>query len=406
MKNKVEAHHRKSKSSDNKNNHVSDCNANVRNVALSKNFDTICLSCNECLFSANHDTCVVQYLKKMQKRKVVKSVKQKVKSEWKPTGRIFTSVRLRWKPTRRMFNKEGKICPIIKTSPATIVSFGNRLHTIRLSAVASNAETKIRYSIAKNSLIRAYINSYGHPFNPPNFSFIVEIVLWQFCDLDLKVALREHTYFVRNLEGVDLLSGSHGSNLYTISMADMMKSSLIWLPKLKYTKDHLCLACQMGKSKKESHPHKPKPSTNKKLKMFHMDLCEDADEVPKIIIKFLNQAQVSLNATIRYLRIDNDTEFLNQTLRNYTEDVGITHTTSTVRTPQQNGVVERRNRTLILGNFSLKQILKSSSVIHNPRRRPDLHGLTSGHISTRLMLNQAASTSAKPPTKNDWDLLF
>ncbi|GJT51696.1 hypothetical protein Tco_0977853 [Tanacetum coccineum] len=68
MKNKVEAHHRKFKSSANKNNHVSACNANVKNVknvALSKNFDTICLSCNECLFSANHDAYVAQYLKKI-----------------------------------------------------------------------------------------------------------------------------------------------------------------------------------------------------------------------------------------------------------------------------------------------------------------------------------------------------
>ncbi|GKE45383.1 hypothetical protein Tco_1472667 [Tanacetum coccineum] len=60
----------------------------------------------------------------------------------------------------------------------------------------------------------------------------------------------------------------------------------------------------------------------------------------------------------------------------------------------------------ILGNFSLKQILKSSSVIHHPRRRPNLHGLTFGHISSRLVLNQAALTSTKPPTNNDWDLLF
>ncbi|GKE72391.1 hypothetical protein Tco_1534432 [Tanacetum coccineum] len=37
---------------------------------------------------------------------------------------------------------------------------------------------------------------------------------------------------------------------------------------------------------------------------------------------------------------------------------------------------------------------------------PELQGLTSGHISSGLVLNQAASTSTKPPTKNDWDLLF
>ncbi|GKD83745.1 integrase, catalytic region, zinc finger, CCHC-type containing protein [Tanacetum coccineum] len=71
------------------------------------------------------------------------------------------------------------------------------------------------------------------------------------------------------------------------------------------------------------------------------------DEAPKIIIKFLKQAQASLNAIVRYLHTDNDTEFLNQTLQNYTEEVGITHHISTTRTPQQNGVVERRNRTFV-----------------------------------------------------------
>ncbi|GKC90096.1 hypothetical protein Tco_1150745 [Tanacetum coccineum] len=92
MKNKVKARHRKFKSSANKTNHVSDCNANVRNVTLSKNSDTICLSFNECLFSANHDAYVVQYLKKMQKRKVAKSAKPKVKREYKPTRPIFKTI--------------------------------------------------------------------------------------------------------------------------------------------------------------------------------------------------------------------------------------------------------------------------------------------------------------------------
>nr|GEW37094.1 putative ribonuclease H-like domain-containing protein [Tanacetum cinerariifolium] len=70
-------------------------------------------------------------------------------------------------------------------------------------------------------------------------------------------------------------------------------------------------------------------------------------KAPDIIIKFLKQAKVIRNATVRYLRTENGTEFLNHTLRNYTEDVGITHMTSTACTPQQNGVVKRRNRTLV-----------------------------------------------------------
>jgi transposase InsO family protein len=71
------------------------------------------------------------------------------------------------------------------------------------------------------------------------------------------------------------------------------------------------------------------------------------DEAPGTIITFLKHIQVLLQAPVRIVRINNGTEFTNQELRNYFEDVGITHQTSVVRTPQQNGVVERRNRTLV-----------------------------------------------------------
>ncbi|GKF06519.1 hypothetical protein Tco_0037187, partial [Tanacetum coccineum] len=51
----------------------------------------------------------------------------------------------------------------------------------------------------------------------------------QFCDVDFKVAFQKNTCFIRNLEGVDLLSGSRDTNLYTISLDDMLKTSLICL---------------------------------------------------------------------------------------------------------------------------------------------------------------------------------
>ncbi|GJX21428.1 retrovirus-related pol polyprotein from transposon TNT 1-94 [Tanacetum coccineum] len=171
-KNKVEAQPRKSKSGSNKNNHVLDCNVNIKNVALSKNSTNVCLSCNECLFSANHDACIVKYLKDMQKCKKAKPVTQKEKIQWKPTSRIFTSVGLRWKPIGRMFNMEGKICPIIKTSLTTIVPSRNRLQTIKIPDVTPNVDTRMRYFIAKNFLIRAHIYSYGHPFKPPNVTLV------------------------------------------------------------------------------------------------------------------------------------------------------------------------------------------------------------------------------------------
>nr|GEY20971.1 retrovirus-related Pol polyprotein from transposon TNT 1-94 [Tanacetum cinerariifolium] len=51
----------------------------------------------------------------------------------------------------------------------------------------------------------------------------------QFCDLDLEVAFRKHSCYVRDVDGVELLKGNYGSNLYTISVEDMMKSSPICL---------------------------------------------------------------------------------------------------------------------------------------------------------------------------------
>nr|GEX88475.1 retrovirus-related Pol polyprotein from transposon TNT 1-94 [Tanacetum cinerariifolium] len=105
----------------------------------------------------------------------------------------------------------------------------------------------------------------------------------QFCNSDLEVAFCQHICFICNLVGVDLLTGSRGNNLYTLSLGDMMASSPIcllskaskiksWLwhrrlshlnfgainhlarkglvrglPKLKFEKDHLCSACAMGK---------------------------------------------------------------------------------------------------------------------------------------------------------------
>ncbi|GJS89047.1 retrovirus-related pol polyprotein from transposon TNT 1-94 [Tanacetum coccineum] len=279
-KNKVKSHHRKFNSSANKNNHVSYCNVNVKNVALSKNFDIICLSCNGYLFSANHDAYVVKYLKKMQKCKVAKSAKQKVKRKsCLPSNDTSATV----VPPRPILT--AIVIPVDVPCP-------------KLNCKCSKHMTGYRDKLI-NFVSKFIVKGLGHNL----FS------VGQFCDSDLEVAFRKHTCFVHNLEGVDLISGSRGSNLYTILMADMMKSSPIYLlskasktkswlwhrrlshlnfgtinqlakqglvkglPKLKYTKDHLCLACQMGKNKKEFHPHKPEPSTNEKLQMLHMDLC-------------------------------------------------------------------------------------------------------------------------------------
>ncbi|GKF52892.1 retrovirus-related pol polyprotein from transposon TNT 1-94, partial [Tanacetum coccineum] len=149
------------------------------------------------------------------------------------------------------------------------------------------------------------------------------------------------------------------------------------LLELKFKKDHLCSACAMGKSKKK--PHKPKfeDTEQEKLYLLHMDLCgpmrvasvngkkyilvivddysrftwvkflRSKDKAPDFIIKFLKMIQLRLQVTVRRIRIDNGIVFVNQTLREYYEKIGISHETSVARSPHQNGVIERCNRTLI-----------------------------------------------------------
>ncbi|GJV06878.1 retrovirus-related pol polyprotein from transposon TNT 1-94 [Tanacetum coccineum] len=144
-----------------------------------------------------------------------------------------------------------------------------------------------------------------------------------------------------------------------------------------FEKDHLCPACAMGKSKKQTHKPKSEDTNQEKLYLLHMDLCRpmrvasingkkyirvimddysrftwvkflaSKDEAPDFIIKFLKMIQVRLNASARNIRTDNGTEFVNQTLRRYYESVNISHETSVARTLQQNSVVERRNHTLV-----------------------------------------------------------
>ncbi|GJS52911.1 retrovirus-related pol polyprotein from transposon TNT 1-94 [Tanacetum coccineum] len=241
----------------------------------------------------------------------------------------------------------------------------------------------------------------------------------QFCDSDIEVAFRKHTCYVRNLNGDDLLSGSRDTNFYTISLDDMLKSSLIcrlskasrtksWLwyqrlshlnfstlnqlvkqglvrglPKLKFEKDHLCSACSLGKSKKSFHKPKADDTNQEKLYLLHMDLCglmrvesingkkyilaivddysrfmrvkflRSKDEAPEVIIKYLKQIQVCLNAIVYNVRTNNGTEFVNHTLREYYENVRISHQTSVARTPQQNGIAEAVNTACYTQNRSL-----------------------------------------------------
>ena len=70
-------------------------------------------------------------------------------------------------------------------------------------------------------------------------------------------------------------------------------------------------------------------------------------ETQQTIIDFANEAQRQHDAKILTIRSDNGTEFKNYTLDEFLSDEGIKHQYSAPYTPQQNGVAERKNRTLM-----------------------------------------------------------
>nr|GEZ22394.1 retrovirus-related Pol polyprotein from transposon TNT 1-94 [Tanacetum cinerariifolium] len=233
-------------------------------------------------------------------------------------------------------------------------------------------------------------------------------------------------------------------NFSTIN--ELAKKGLVrGLPKLKYEKDHLCSACTLGKSKK--HTHKPKSENNiqEKLYLLHMNLCgpmrvesingkkyilvivddysrftcikflRSKDETYEFINKYSKQIKVQLNATVRNIQTDNRTTFVNQILKTYYEDVGISHQTLVARTPQQNDVVERRNQTLVEAArtmliFSKAPLFLWAEAMVTTCFTQNQSLIRSRHNKTPYELLQERKQDLKYfqvfATKKDYDILF
>ncbi|GJW56531.1 retrovirus-related pol polyprotein from transposon TNT 1-94 [Tanacetum coccineum] len=359
----VEEHPRNLLLSKNKKHMSSECN-NVKLAIRNDKSKILCDMCKQCLITANHDVYVLNYVNGMNSHG--KKQKENVSNIANQT---------KHKPQVKKPKKVG---------------YKERL--------ASSKPCKPRMCL------RVY---FVEGLRHDRFS------VGQFYYLDLEVAFRRNTCFVRNLEGVDLLKGNRTTNLYTINLHDMASASPIFLmaratstkswlwhqrlsylnfdtindlarndlitglPKFKYHKEHLCPSSKQGKNKRASHPPKPVPNSKQRLHLLHMDLCgpmriasisrtwyvlvivddysrytwvlfpRSKDEAPKEIKIFLKKITVLLQALVIVIRTNNSTKFKNQVLKEYLDSVGISHQASSVRTSQQNGVVERRNRTLV-----------------------------------------------------------
>nr|GEU53144.1 uncharacterized mitochondrial protein AtMg00810-like [Tanacetum cinerariifolium] len=395
--------------------------SSVPNSKLNVNSDLKCAMCNGCLFSDNHDSCVLEFINSVNARVKSKTAKKPVNRKiLKPTEKMFTTIGYKWRPTGRIFTIVGNVVQIV----LWYLDFGCSKHMTEDRSQLTNFIQKF---------------------------------------LDLEVAFRQHTCFIRNLEGVDLLTGSRGNNLYTLSPGDMMASSPI---------------C---KSKKKSYKPKSEDTNQEKQYLLHMDLCgpmrvesvngnkyilvivddysrftwvkclRSKDEAPYFIIKFLKMIQVRLMVPVRRIRTDNGIGFVNQTLREYYEQVGISHETSVAcstqgccyrmlhpksihcmtsrgKTPYElldnkipdlsflhvfGALCYTTNDSENLGKLQPKADIgifigyaptKKAFWIYN--RRPALNEMTPATISSGLVQKPSFSTPYVPPSRHDWDLLF
>ncbi|GKC73141.1 retrovirus-related pol polyprotein from transposon TNT 1-94 [Tanacetum coccineum] len=329
--------------------------------------------CNKCLISVNHDMCVLKSLNSVNATPTVKIILNKGKQIWKPkgklsdnslkktkrvwkaTGKLFANVGYQWRPTGKKFSLGKLNCGYQWRPTGKKFALGEQCPLTKLPV-------KCRTGRPLVSGLRLFKTYDGESFKVPKLRRKVYRDR-QFCDSDLEIAFRKHSCFVRDMNGVDLLKGSRSTNLYTISIDDMMKSSPVCLLS-KFEKDHLCSACQLRKSKKYSYKPKTENTNMEVLYTLHMDLCgpmsvqsingkkyilvivddysrftwvkflRSKDETSEFVINFLKQIQVGLNKTVRYIRTDNGTEFVNQVMSKYYEGVGIFHQKSVPRTPQ------------------------------------------------------------------------
>jgi transposase InsO family protein len=152
---------------------------------------------------------------------------------------------------------------------------------------------------------------------------------------------------------------------------------ILGLTNVHFEKDRICSACQVGKQVGAHHPHKNIMITDRLLELLHMDLfgpiayisiggskyclvimddysrftwvffLQEKSQTQDTLKRFLKWAQNEFRLRIKKIRSDNGTEFKNSQIEGFLEEEGIKHEFSSPYTPQQNGVVERMNRTLL-----------------------------------------------------------
>ncbi|GKB17715.1 hypothetical protein Tco_0851638, partial [Tanacetum coccineum] len=245
----------------------------LQNSKLNANSKILCVKCNGCMLSDNHDLCVLDFINDVNSRAKAKSIK-KIGNVC-PLTRITTTAEVPlWnliavdidtpkpivtlvysrKPKKSKTNVPVSKPKIIKSISANkkepSKSWGSIVSNVPSSSLDECMSSKLFSGTIKfkNDHVAKILGYGDYQIGNVTISRVYYVeglrhnlfFFGQFYDSNLEVSFRQHTCFIRNLESVDLLTGSRGNNLYTLSLGDMMVSfPICLLSKASNTKSWL-----------------------------------------------------------------------------------------------------------------------------------------------------------------------
>ncbi|GJU71585.1 putative ribonuclease H-like domain-containing protein [Tanacetum coccineum] len=259
-----------------------------------------CVKCNGCMLSDNHDLCVLDFINNVNARKKSKSVKKKFKEKSLETNRkgvykYWIHLETYWKPKKSKTN-----VPVSKSKSSKLFPW------YLDSGLAPRHMSRDRRLTLPISSISFWVQSNSEMITWKRLWDMVIIILemlrsqgfttWK--DLDI-------TY--SSLDNASKTNSGYGTAFVFLNFG---------------TSDH----------KKKPHIPKSEDTNQEKLYLLHIDLCGlmrvASVNGKKYILVIVDD--YSRFTRVKCLRTDNGTEFVNQTLREYYEKVGISHETSVV----------------------------------------------------------------------------
>nr|GEW30451.1 hypothetical protein [Tanacetum cinerariifolium] len=329
-----------------------------------------------CLYSDNHDSCVLAYINavnaSLKSKSVLKPVNRKI---WQPTGKMFTTVGHIWRPTRRTFTLVGNVCSLTRIATTAIVPLREPI------PIDSNTDKPI-VTLASKTKSWLWHRRLSHL----NFGAI------------------------NRLARQGLVRG---------------------LPKLKFEKDHLCSAGAMGKCMKKSHKPKSEDTNQEKLYLLHMDLCgpmrtESVNGKKYILVIFDDYSRFTW---VKFLRsMDEDPDFIKFLKMIQVQlKVSVRQDVATACSTQNRSIIRlRHGKTPYellhnkLPDLSFLYVLGALCYPTNDsenlgKLQPNADIGIFGYAPTkkafriynrRLVQKSSSSTPYVSPLRNDWDLLF